>query len=38
MLQIRQLDHVVLRVTNLQAMMHFYIDVLATRARVHAHG
>ena len=28
MLQIRQLDHVVLRVTNLQAMMHFYIDVL----------
>ena len=28
MLQIRQLDHVVLRVSNLQAMMHFYIDVL----------
>ena len=28
MLQIRQLDHVVLRVTNLQAMMHFYVDVL----------
>ena len=28
MLQIRQLDHVVLRVTNLQAMTHFYIDVL----------
>ena len=28
MLQIRHLDHVVLRVTNLQAMMHFYMDVL----------
>ena len=28
MLQFRQLDHVVLRVTNLQAMMHFYTDVL----------
>ena len=28
MLQIRQLDHVVLRVSNLQAMTHFYIDVL----------
>ena len=28
MLKIKQLDHVVLRVTNLQAMMHFYIDVL----------
>ena len=28
MLGIRQLDHLVLRVSNLQAMMHFYIDVL----------
>ena len=28
MLQIRQLDHVVLRVTDLQAMMRFYMDVL----------
>jgi len=28
MLQIRQVDHVVLRVSNLQAMMRFYIDVL----------
>jgi len=28
MLQIRQVDHVVLRVSNLQAMTHFYIDVL----------
>ena len=31
MLQIRQLDHVVLRVTNLQAMMHFYVDVLGCK-------
>ena len=28
MLQIKQLDHLVLRVVNLQAMMHFYMDVL----------
>ena len=28
MLRIRQLDHVVLRVVDLQSMMHFYIDVL----------
>ena len=28
MLQIRQLDHVVLRVSDLRAMMHFYVDVL----------
>jgi glyoxylase I family protein len=28
MLQLKQLDHLVLRVVNLQAMMHFYIDVL----------
>lgn len=28
MLQIRQLDHVVLRVSNLQAMLRFYKDVL----------
>lgn len=31
MLQIRHLDHVVLRVTDLQAMLHFYIDVLGCR-------
>ena len=28
MLQIRQYDHIVLRVTDLQAMMRFYMDVL----------
>jgi glyoxylase I family protein len=28
MLQIKQLDHLVLRVVNLQAMMQFYMDVL----------
>ena len=28
MLQMKGLDHVVLRVSNLQAMMHFYMDVL----------
>ena len=28
MFQIRHLDHIVLRVTDLQAMMRFYIDVL----------
>jgi glyoxylase I family protein len=28
MLQLKQLDHLVLRVVDLQAMMHFYIDVL----------
>jgi catechol 2,3-dioxygenase-like lactoylglutathione lyase family enzyme len=28
MLQIRNLDHLVLRVTDLQAMMRFYVDVL----------
>ena len=28
MLQLKQLDHVVLRVSNLQAMMRFYTDVL----------
>jgi glyoxylase I family protein len=31
MLQIKQLDHLVLRVVNLQAMMHFYIDVLGCK-------
>ena len=31
MLQIRHLDHVVLRVSDLQAMLHFYIDVLGCR-------
>jgi glyoxylase I family protein len=28
MLRIRNVDHLVLRVTNLDAMLHFYIDVL----------
>ena len=28
MLKIKQLDHVVLRVTNLQAMLHFYTDII----------
>ena len=28
MLKIRQLDHLVLRVVDLKAMMHFYIDIL----------
>ncbi len=28
MLTVKQLDHLVLRVTDLQAMLHFYVDVL----------
>lgn len=28
MIQIREIDHLVLRVLNLEAMLHFYVDVL----------
>jgi glyoxylase I family protein len=31
MLNIKQLDHLVLRVTDLQAMMHFYLDVIGCK-------